>query len=99
MDNASRNAIIDALGANLAKRDLEQARAWLVEVPSSDRASATGGVVRTWAKRDIEGVIDWLNNLPDSPERTTGVRAFVQEIKDTDPAMANAWLESIEEKE
>lgn len=90
-DQASR-----VIGSNYAKRlGFASALQWSATLPTATQPAAIGGVMEHWAVSDPAAASGWLAAQPQGPARESGVRVLIQQIKDTDPEMAEQWRKTL----
>jgi hypothetical protein len=78
-----------------ADRNLEAAQQWVEKLPASDAPDAVQGLMTTWMKSDPVAASGWLSNQPTGPAREAGARVVIDQIKDTDPEMAEQWRKTL----
>jgi hypothetical protein len=78
-----------------ADRNLEAAQHWVEQLPASDAPNAVQGLMTTWMKSDPVAASGWLSNQSTGPAREAGVRVVIDQIKDTDPEMAEQWRKTL----
>jgi hypothetical protein len=90
-----RNEMINHTVQTWAKQDREAAQVWVERLPATDRAKGVQGLVASWMKTDPIAASDWLSKQPAGSARDAGAREIIKQIKDTDPAMAKQWRDSM----
>lgn len=93
-----RQEMINHTVQSWAKQDREAAQQWVEKLPAADQPKGVQGLVATWMKTDPMAASDWLSKQPASPARDAGAREIIKQIKDTDPAMAKQWQDSMTPK-
>ncbi len=93
-----RQDMINHTVQNWAKQDRDAAKNWVENLPAEDQAKGTQGLVATWMKTDPIAASDWLSKQPAGLARDAGARELIKQIKDTDPAMAKQWQDSMTQK-
>lgn len=96
--NDFRQEMINHTVQNWAKNDREAAKKWVEQLPSADRVKGTQGLMVAWMKTDPSAASEWLSKQPTGPARDAGAREIIKQIKDTDPAMAKQWQDSMTQK-
>lgn len=95
--NTDNSSLMVTIGTSYAQQDLDAARKWADSVPSSIQDSAIYGLVSGWATRDVEAVAEWLGSLDPGRRRNAGIRALVEQIRNTDPEAAGKWQDLLVE--
>ena len=93
-----RNEMINHTVQNWAKQDREAAQQWVEKLPASDQPKGVQGLVATWMKTDPIAASEWLSQQPAGPARDAGAQEIINQIKDTDPEMAEQWRKSMTPK-
>jgi hypothetical protein len=94
-----RNEMINHTVQNWAKQDLKEAQQWVEKLPATDQPKGVQGLVATWMKADPIAASEWLSQQPVGPARDAGAQEIINQIKDTDPEMAEQWRKSMTPKE
>ena len=63
-----------------------------------DREPAYAALITTWMKTDPIAASEWLSQQPAGPARDAGAQEIINQIKDTDPEMAEQWRKSMTPK-
>jgi hypothetical protein len=87
--------MLNATVTTWAKQDLPAAQAWVAKLPASDAPKGVQGLMTTWMKADPVAASGWLTALPVGPAREAGARVVIEQIKDTDPEMAEQWRKTL----
>lgn len=95
IDDETKSIILQKSVAVTAHRDIEAAKKITNELTDSDKPQAMTGLVASWMKTDPIAASEWLSKQPPGPARDAGAREIIKQIKDTDPAMAKQWQDSI----
>jgi hypothetical protein len=90
-----RQEMLNATVTTWAKQDLPAAQAWVAKLPASDAPKGVQGLMTTWMKADPVAASGWLTALPVGPAREAGARVVIEQIKDTDPEMAEQWRKTL----
>jgi thioredoxin-like negative regulator of GroEL len=93
-----RNEMINHTVQNWAKQDREAAQQWVEKLPAADQTKGTQGLVAQWMKTDPIAASEWLSQQPAGPARDAGAQEIINQIKDTDPEMAEQWRKSMTPK-
>jgi hypothetical protein len=93
-----RNEIIKHTVQNWAKQDREAAQQWVEKLPVADQSKGVQGLVASWMKTDPIAASEWLSQQPAGPARDAGAQEIINQIKDTDPEMAEQWRKSMTPK-
>jgi len=94
-----RNEMINHTVQNWAKQDREAAQQWVEKLPAADQTKGTQGLVAQWMKTDPIAASEWLSQQPAGPARDAGAQEIINQIKNTDPEMAEQWRKSMTPKE
>jgi hypothetical protein len=97
--NYENSAVFEASQKTIkiqAGRDLEAAIS-LAENTKNDiiRNGAVSGLVHVWSMTDIQAASEWLSKQAAGPARDAGAQEIINQIKDTDPEMAEQWRKSM----
>jgi len=65
------------------------------KLPAADAPKGVQGLMTTWMKSDPVAASAWLSNQPTGPARDAGARVVIEQIKDTDPEMAEQWRKTL----
>ena len=98
LGNDFRNEMINHTVQNWAKQSLEEAQQWVEKLPATDQPKGVQGLVATWMKTDPIAASDWLSKQAAGPARDAGAQEIINQIKDTDPEMAEQWRKSMTPK-
>jgi hypothetical protein len=98
VDTNFRNEMINHTVQNWAKQNLEEAQQWVEKLTASDLPEGTQGLVAQWMKTDPIAASEWLSQQPAGPARDAGAQEIINQIKDTDPEMAEQWRKSMTPK-
>jgi hypothetical protein len=90
-----RPAMLDNTVQTWAKQDLPAAQQWVGKLPAADAPKGVQGLMTTWMKSDPVAASAWLSNQPTGPARDAGARVVIEQIKDTDPEMAEQWRKTL----
>lgn len=93
-----RNEMINHTVQNWAKQDREAAQQWVEKLPAADQPKGTEGLVAQWMKTDPIAASEWLSQQPAGPARDAGAQEIINQIKNTDPEMAEQWRKSMTPK-
>jgi hypothetical protein len=93
-----RNEMINHTVQNWAKQDREAAQQWVEKLPPADQPKGIQGLVASWMKTDPIAASDWLSKQAAGPARDAGAQEIINQIKDTDPEMAEQWRKSMTPK-
>jgi hypothetical protein len=93
--NDFRQEMINHTVQNWAKSDREAAKKWVEQLPVADQSKGVQGLVASWMKTDPIAASDWLSKQPAGPARDAGAQEIINQIKDTDPQMAEQWRKSM----
>jgi hypothetical protein len=99
VDTNFRNEMINHTVQNWAKQSLEEAQQWVEKLPATDQPKGVQGLVATWMKSDPIAASDWLSKQSAGPARDAGAQEIINQIKDTDPEMAEQWRKSMTPKQ
>jgi hypothetical protein len=94
-DEGFRAQFVDHTARNYASKDLQKAIDWTASLDKNDAPMAYQGLLNTWMKSDPIAASEWLSKQPAGPARNAGAREIIKQIKDTDPAMAKQWQDSM----
>jgi hypothetical protein len=98
LGNDFRNEMINHTVQNWAKQSLEEAQQWVEKLPATDQPKGVQGLVATWMKSDPIAASEWLSKQSAGPARDAGAQEIINQIKDTDPEMAEQWRKSMTPK-
>jgi hypothetical protein len=90
-----RSEMLDHTVRVWAKNDLAAARSWVEDLPDTDLPKGVQGLMNPWMKSDPIAASDWLAKLPAGSARDAGARVIIEQIKNTDPQMAEQWRNSL----
>ena len=90
-----RQQMLNATATTWAKQDLPAAKQWVEKLPATDAPNGVQGLMTTWMKSDPVAASGWLSAQPTGPARETGARVVIEQIKDTDPEMAEQWRKTL----
>jgi hypothetical protein len=99
VDTNFRNEMINHTVQNWAKQSLEEAQQWVEKLPATDQPKGVQGLVATWMKSDPIAASEWLSKQSAGPARDAGAQEIINQIKDTDPEMAEQWRKSMTPKQ
>lgn len=94
-DEGFRAQFVDHTARNYAAKDLQKAIDWTVSLDKNDAAMGYQGLLNTWMKVDSIAASEWLSKQPAGPARDAGAQEIINQIKDTDPEMAEQWRKSM----
>jgi hypothetical protein len=98
LGNGFRDQMLDNLVQNWTRNDIDAAKSWVERLPTEDQASGFKGLVASWTKSDPVAASDWLSKQPPGAARDAGARVIIDQIKNTDPEMAEQWRKSLSEQ-
>ena len=78
-----------------AVRNLPAAQQWVEKLPATDAPKGVQGLMTTWMRSDPIAASQWLSAQPTGPARDAGARVVIDQIKDTDPEMAERWRKAL----
>lgn len=78
-----------------ANENVKDAINWARSLEPKISDAAFGSIVKNWAQKDPQSAANWLTEQPPSDTRNSGIRALIEEIKDTDPSGAEQWRQLI----
>ena len=90
-----RSEMLDHTVRGWAKTDLAAARGWVEKLPATDLPKGVQGLMNPWMKADPVAASEWLATLPAGPARDAGARVIIEQVKNTDPEMADQWRKSM----
>ena len=90
-----RQEMLNATVATWAKQDLAAAQQWVEKLPEADAAKGYQGLMTSWMKTDPVAASEWLSKQALGPARDAGAKVLIEQIKDTDPEMAEQWRKSL----
>jgi len=90
-----RSEMLDHTVRGWTKTDLDAARSWVEKLPATDLPMGVQGLMNPWMKSDPVAASEWLARLPAGPARDAGARAIIEQVKNTDPEMAEQWRKSL----
>jgi hypothetical protein len=93
-----RSEMINHTVQSWAKQNREEAQQWVEKLPATDQQKGVQGLVATWMKTDPVAASEWLSQQPAGPARDAGAQEIINQIKDTDPEMAEQWRKSMTPK-
>lgn len=79
----------------VAKGDSAYAQEWLGRLPDDRQADAMRGIAGEMVQSDIMGLSNMLSALPEGKARETGAKVLIQELRKSDPQMAEQWESSL----
>jgi hypothetical protein len=95
MGSGFREQMLENTVQHWAKRDREAALAWVEKLPMQDLPKGVTGLMVSWLKADPVAASQWLAKQPAGPARDAGARVIIDQIKNTDPLMADQWQKSL----
>ncbi len=93
-----RSEMLDHTVQVWAKQDLDSAKSWVEKLQDGDRASGVRGLMNPWMKSDPVAASEWLGKLPAGSSRDAGAKVIIEQVKDTDPQMAEQWRKSLSQQ-
>lgn len=93
-----RSEMINHTVQNWAKQNLEEAQQWVEKLPATDQPKGVQGLVASWMKSDPIAASEWLSKQAAGPARDAGAQEIINQVKDTDPEMAEQWRKSMTPK-
>ena len=90
-----RSEMLDHTVQVWAKQDLDSAKTWVEKLPDEDKANGVRGLMNPWMKSDPVAASQWLATLPAGPVRDEGAKVVIEQVKNTDPEMAEQWRKSL----
>jgi hypothetical protein len=98
MGSGFRQQMLELTVQHWAKRDREAAQAWVEKLPMPDLPKGVNGLMESWLKADPVAASEWLAKQPAGPARDAGARVIIDQIKNTDPQMAEQWRKSLSQE-
>jgi chorismate synthase len=80
------------LAGQLAKADVEQAKAWVYSLGGDARAEADVELAQTISYRDDDGARAWVEQIDNAETRAEAVGAVIQTVSRADPFATAEWL-------
>ena len=84
------------IGQHFLRNGQESVQSWIDSIDDEYvRSVAVKGVMKTWCANDIVTASEWLSKQALGPARDAGAKVLIEQIKDTDPEMAEQWRKSL----
>ncbi len=90
-----RQEMLDFTVRTWANQDLPAAQQWVEKLSEADATKGYQGLMTTWMKTDPVAASAWLSTQPLGSAREAGARVVIDQIKDTDPEMAEQWRKTL----
>lgn len=91
------NACVTVGQRLVTKGDSAFAAEWLERLPEDRQADAMRGIAGEMVRSDIMGLSNMLSALPAGKARETGAKVLIQELRKSDPQMAEQWEASLKQ--